>query len=450
MMLMVITGNYGQSPRRSTRDLGAATRLRMNRLVQKVPRGTITPPSGIVLLSSPSPCLTQALDSIAGRTIEVTITSGTEPWFASSGVYDFLTSIDTDLYVVVPVTGDVSPSYGTYTYAKTASNKGRVDFTDIVEEIEARGAITFISASSGSLVITIPDEPGVQQSGNFVVFAGPAPDSIASTVFAVNVTSGESPFASFGSFNMALNVTGTAYTIDGEFPVLDSTGTCAYQKTGTSVGVVDLVDSRVGVATTHLSFKTATSGTYYAVSGDLSGYQTGVFSMVAPTAPLITQHPRSQTQIVGETAEFSVVANGTEPLSFQWQKGGTTLANGGQISGAQSSTLTISDLAEGDAGEYRVMVSNSAGQMTSQWAVLTVVGRPRLEIGQGNTPAGFELMLTSQGGFDYRIEASADLQEWTTVAPSRRWMARGRSLTRTLLKWTTASTGRSGNRRAAM
>jgi hypothetical protein len=47
------------------------------------------------------------------QTLEVTITSGTEPWFASSGVYDVLTSVDKSLYVIVPVSGDVEPSYGT-------------------------------------------------------------------------------------------------------------------------------------------------------------------------------------------------------------------------------------------------------------------------------------------------------------------------------------------------
>jgi hypothetical protein len=46
---------------------------------------------------------------------------------------------------------------------------------------------------------------------------------------------------------------------------------------------------------------------------------------------------------------------------------------------------------------------------------LTVLEPPRLEVGQGMTPAGFELLLTSRGGYDYRVEASTNLVDWTTV-----------------------------------
>jgi hypothetical protein len=38
-----------------------------------------------------------------------------------------------------------------------------------------------------------------------------------------------------------------------------------------------------------------------------------------------------------------------------------------------------------------------------------------LAIGQGLTPTGFELNLTSHGGFTYRVEASLDLREWITI-----------------------------------
>jgi hypothetical protein len=293
-----------------------------------------------------------------------------------------------------------------------------VDFSDVVLEIDALATITFTSSTGGSMVVTIPDEPGVQQRGNFVVFSATAPSTIAGAVFNVMVTTGEYPFASFGSFSLALNPAGNSYTIDGSGAVLDSSGTCAYRKIGTSIGIVDLTDSRAGAATAHLSFKTATTGTYYAVTGDLDGFQTGVFSMAVPTAPSITQQSTAQVRQLGETAVFTVSAAGTAPLSFQWQKGGSNLADGGRIGGAQSSTLAISNVAEADSGEYRVLVSNGGGQATSQGALLSVVGPPQLAMGQGLTPTGFELTLTSHGGFTYRVEASIDLREWISLNSS--------------------------------
>src|SRR5580704_18027988 len=51
-----------------------------------------------------------------------------------------------------------------------------------------------------------------------------------------------------------------------------------------------------------------------------------------PTAPAITTQPVSQTVSTGQIASFSVIATGTAPLSYQWQR------NGVNIAGATSSS----------------------------------------------------------------------------------------------------------------
>jgi hypothetical protein len=63
---------------------------------------------------------------------------------------------------------------------------------------------------------------------------------------------------------------------------------------------------------------------------------------------------------------MSVVATGTAPLSYQWRKDGVP------ISGAIRSGYTVSAARIEDAGTYTVVVSNSAGSVTSTGAVLTV------------------------------------------------------------------------------
>jgi len=69
----------------------------------------------------------------------------------------------------------------------------------------------------------------------------------------------------------------------------------------------------------------------------------------------------------GQTASFSVVASGTAPLNYQWQK------NGADITGATSSSYMTPVTTTSDSGEmFRVMVSNSAGSATSNAATLTV------------------------------------------------------------------------------
>jgi uncharacterized protein (TIGR02145 family) len=86
-------------------------------------------------------------------------------------------------------------------------------------------------------------------------------------------------------------------------------------------------------------------------------------------APSITTQPKSQTVTAGKNDTFSVTATGTAPLSYQWYKNGTA------ISGATSSSYSISNVQAADAGTYTVTVSNGTlPNATSNGAVLTVNG----------------------------------------------------------------------------
>jgi chitodextrinase len=83
--------------------------------------------------------------------------------------------------------------------------------------------------------------------------------------------------------------------------------------------------------------------------------------------PAITTQPASQTVSSGQTATFNVVATGTAPLSYQWQK------NGANITGATSASYTTPAATTADSGStFRVIVSNSLGSVTSNSATLTV------------------------------------------------------------------------------
>jgi uncharacterized repeat protein (TIGR03803 family) len=95
---------------------------------------------------------------------------------------------------------------------------------------------------------------------------------------------------------------------------------------------------------------------------------------VINSPPQITVQPASQSLLVGGTAVFSVAAVGDLPLGYQWQENGTNLTDGGQISGSATSTLTLSNLVETNAGTYSVIVTNdiAIAPVTSSGAVLTV------------------------------------------------------------------------------
>jgi parallel beta-helix repeat protein len=85
------------------------------------------------------------------------------------------------------------------------------------------------------------------------------------------------------------------------------------------------------------------------------------------TAPTLTQQPAAASASDGGSATFSVAASGSAPLAYQWQR------NGQDIAGATSATLTVDHVAVADSGaQYRVVVTNSAGSVTSTGAVLSV------------------------------------------------------------------------------
>lgn len=90
------------------------------------------------------------------------------------------------------------------------------------------------------------------------------------------------------------------------------------------------------------------------------------------TPPRITQQPIRATATRGATAQFSVGAVGTTPLSFQWRFKGTALANG------SGPSLLLTHVQDVQAGPYQVTVFNSAGATRSETVMLTIVPPPNI------------------------------------------------------------------------
>lgn len=90
-------------------------------------------------------------------------------------------------------------------------------------------------------------------------------------------------------------------------------------------------------------------------------------------APTITTQPTSQTVTEGGTATFTVVTSGTEPLSYQWQQSTDSGQSWTDIGGATDATYTTGATTTSMNGyQYRCVVSNSAGSITSDAVSLTV------------------------------------------------------------------------------
>lgn len=90
------------------------------------------------------------------------------------------------------------------------------------------------------------------------------------------------------------------------------------------------------------------------------------------SAPTIGTQPASQSVTVGQTASFTVEATG-EKLSYQWQQSTDSGQSWTDIGGATDATYTTEATTTSMNGyQYRCVVSNSAGSITSDAVSLTV------------------------------------------------------------------------------
>ncbi|MEI7936817.1 MAG: immunoglobulin domain-containing protein [Verrucomicrobiota bacterium] len=96
-------------------------------------------------------------------------------------------------------------------------------------------------------------------------------------------------------------------------------------------------------------------------------------ALLGDGAPHVTLQPRNQAAAAGSNVTFVVKAVGDPFLSYQWRKDGLDLTNTINLSGASTPTLSLTNLAGTDAGEYSVVVSNLSGVVTSTVAALTIL-----------------------------------------------------------------------------
>jgi len=157
------------------------------------------------------------------------------------------------------------------------------------------------------------------------------------------------------------------------------------------------------------------TGDYYVVVANSAGSVTSAVATVTVLIPpAIAAQPQNQSAVEGQDVTFSVTATGTAPLSYQWTFNGMPLPGGNEA----SITLQSVDLA--DAGEYRVVITNEAGSITSDATSLAVSVLPTVTPLYLSSPqmtsTGFTFHLSATAGYTYVILASTNCQDWTPIS----------------------------------
>ncbi|SVA58049.1 uncharacterized protein METZ01_LOCUS110903, partial [marine metagenome] len=125
-----------------------------------------------------------------------------------------------------------------------------------------------------------------------------------------------------------------------------------------------------------------------------------VITVAMADPPIIVTQPQGGSADLGETFTFEVVAEGNG-LEYQWHKGSTSKvlnefeANWDDGEEATGSTLPLTDLEGEDAGDYYVVVSNIAGEVTSDTATLTMDLPPTIEETEGTEGTGTQITVMS-------------------------------------------------------
>ena len=215
-----------------------------------------------------------------------------------------------------------------------------------------------------------------------VVFGGPP----------VIATAPTSQIASAGS-NVTFSVTATG------------TAPLAYEwrKDGVAVtGATNAILTLSGITAANAGSYTA--NVTNAFGSATSAVATLTLTTTPPPPPLvvvpsIAQNPVSRSAVVGASATFTVVADGTAPFTYQWRK------NGAAIAGATTASFSIAAVAVTDAGAYTVVVTNSAGSATSAPATLEVTLAPPTATAPTTAAA---LLVQGPGSPPFVIGASAN------------------------------------------
>ena len=264
------------------------------------------------------------------------------------------------------------------------------------------------SGSTFSVVVTNSAGTATSNNATLTVSSANAAPSITSQPANKTVTAGQT--ASF-------SVTATG------------TGPLSYQWKKNGSNITGAMSSSYTTA----AATTADSGSAFSVvvtnsAGTATSNSATLTVSSANVAPSITTQPANQTVAVGQAASFSVLATGTGPLSYQWRKNGTN------IGGANASSYTTPTTTTADSGSsFSVMVSNSAGSMASNNAMLTVNSTPvppgggRLMLStnrlvffaeRSTAPAPKAIKVTSSTGSAMNFTAEVHGGSWMSLSPS--------------------------------
>lgn len=120
----------------------------------------------------------------------------------------------------------------------------------------------------------------------------------------------------------------------------------------------------------------STTGTYWVrVTSGNGCVARDTVSITVHAIPTFTTHPLSQILCEGQTLNLSATVSGSVS-SYSWEKDGVVISNGGNVSGADTNHLVITNTVPADGGNYTCVITSFCGSSTSNPAVIEIYKEP--------------------------------------------------------------------------
>ena len=261
---------------------------------------------------------------------------------------------------VQPLSQNV-PILGTVTFSVTVSSQTTLTYQWYFDGNSITGAtsssysfLSVFGSQSGTYYVEVSNAGGSTVSSNAYLNTGPPP-TITSQPLSAVVAQGQNVSFSVGASGP------TSLTYQWFF---------GSSQLGAASSSPNMILDNV---------TTTNAGNYTVVVKDSYGSTTSsVASLNVYLPPVVSTQPQNETVLPGQNASFPVQATGTGPFSYQWQvsnssnSGFVNLSDGGQISGSSTNLLQLEEVTANDALNYRLIISNAVGSVTSSPALLTV------------------------------------------------------------------------------
>ena len=366
---------------------------------------TTSPPygAGIYALSSSGQPVALTIELIGENTITGTF-----------GIYVNATTPGTDASLVIKKSGDNgsltvtgTDSYGLLIASGTGNASLTIKNVSVVANATSSYSGSGVCVQSGASATDSPNislsvdggsltASGTESSDGILFYVGSSQATGATTRLTVSEN------AIVDAKNGGISALKISETLPTPTPTgNNSSGIVFDGNTGTVYGDVELqkdLEIKSGEtltipegSTLNTNNNLTNNGTIVNTGGTLNGEPDGTGKI--ETTPTIDTQPENQTVTAGNTATFTVDANG-ENLSYQWQQkttdSGSDWTNVG--SATSSNTYTIDNTTTSMSGyQYRCVVNNSAGSVTSNAVTLTVNAATVPVTGVSLTPASLSL-----------------------------------------------------------